>query len=167
MSRGQAVALTTAAGCALSALSGVGWLLAGPSGLLAAGIAEAVVALLVLRLFRVPPAPRPALPGSANVPFADAPYVRYRKLFSSLSWGQVSARQFDHTTRPHLERVTVALISTRRGIDPVADPQAARELLGADLWALADPAHPRSDDSDAPAVPLHEVARLIDRLEEL
>ncbi|MEU6284398.1 hypothetical protein [Streptomyces sp. NPDC047028] len=152
---------------ALTAVCGAGWLLAGPAGLLATGIAAAVTTLLVVRLFRVPPASRTTLRRRGDVPFADAPYVRYRKLFSGLSWGQVSARQFDYATRPHLERVTAALLRARCRIDPVANPGAARELLGAELWALADPARPRSDDSHAPAVPLSEVARLMDRLEEL
>lgn len=156
---GHPLALTAATGCAALALCGVGWLLAGPSGLLAAGIAGALVALLVVRLLHVPSAPRPAPPACADVPFEDAPYVRYRKLFSALSWGQVSARQFDHATRRHIERVTGAVLSERRTVDPVTNPDAARELLGDDLWALADPDRPRSDDSNAPATPLQDAGR--------
>lgn len=167
---GQPVSLLAVAGLAAGAtiaLGGAGWLLAGPSGLLAAGIAATVLTLIVLRVVHVPVAPRPLPPAHANVPFENAPYIRYRKLYSGLSWGQVSARQFDHATRPHLERVAAALLSERHGIDSVANPEAAREVLGADLWALADPDRPRSDDSHASAVPLRDVARLVHRLEEL
>ncbi|MER7967532.1 hypothetical protein ABTX35_00690 [Streptomyces sp. NPDC096080] len=141
--------------------------MAGPSGLLTAATAAAVVLLLVIRLYQVPPLARPVPPGRGDVPFADAPYVRYRKLFSALSWGQVSARQFDHATRPHLERVTADLLLARCGIDCRTRPDAARQVLGARVWALADPSWARSDDANAPPVPLSDVALLIDRLEQL
>ncbi|MEU6497113.1 hypothetical protein ABZ890_43295 [Streptomyces sp. NPDC046984] len=161
------MALTATATCAMAFLAGTSWLVAGLSGLLAAGVACAVVMLLVVRLLHVPPPAKPPRPSRLDVPFRDAPYARYRKLFSALSWGQLSARQFDYSTRPHLERVTADLLQARCGIDSHACPEAAREVLGARLWTLVSPERARSDDSQAPAVPLSDVARLIDRLETL
>ena len=162
------VAIGGTAAVTAAALGFAGWALAGPAGLLAAGSSVAISGLLAIWLVRVAPEPRPPRSGGGPVvPFTDAPYARYRKLRGDLSWGQVSARNFDHTTRRHLERITAALLMDRRGVDPGATPEAARDLLGADLWALADPSRPRSDDFDAPAPPLDDVARLVRGLEEL
>lgn len=153
--------------CALAAALAGGWMAGGPTGLLVAAVVAAVAAMAVVRVAYVP-APMPELPlPHGGVPVADAPFRRYRKLSNALSWGQVSRRHFDHTTRPELERLAAALISARCGVDPLSRPDAARALLGDDLWALAEPGRPRSDDSFAPAVPLATVARLIDRLEDL
>ncbi|MET8631734.1 hypothetical protein [Streptomyces sp. NPDC004680] len=163
----KATALTAGATCGMAALAGAGLLVGGLSGLLSAGMTCAVVMLIIIGLLHVPPPTKPAPPAHADVPFPDAPYARYRKLFSALSWGQLSARQFDYSTRPHLERVTAALLQARRGIDSHACPDAAQEVLGARSWALADPERPRTEDSHAPAIPLSDVVRLIDRLEKL
>jgi hypothetical protein len=48
-----------------------------------------------------------------------------------------------------------------------ADPAAAENAIGADLWPLVDPARPVSDDTRAPGVPLAVVMRFLARLEEL
>lgn len=161
------LAVTVCAAVAGAAPAVAGWALAGPAGLLAAGVVATAAALLVLLVVHVPPRPEPPMPGQRPVPFPYRPYTRYRELVGALSWGRVSARHFDHVTRPALESITAALLTDRRGIDAAADRQAARRVLGDDLWALADPGLPRSDDSTAPPPPLEDVARLVRRLEEL
>ncbi|MFE3946780.1 hypothetical protein ACFXPV_33735 [Streptomyces sp. NPDC059118] len=165
MKRRMAVLLSGA--CVPLTLGIAGWALAGSAGLLVAGVCSTVSALVLLRWVRVAPLPHPPGPGLPVTPFVNAPYARYRRLVGALSWGRVSARHFDHTVRPHLERITADLLMDRRGIDTRTNPQAARAVLGADLWPLADPDRRRSDDSAASPVPLERVAELVRRLEEL
>jgi hypothetical protein len=153
-------------GCALGL---AGWTLAGPAGLLAAGACATVAALLTLLMLRTPPGPRPHGAGRPAGPRHDAPYARFRELAGALAWGQVSARHFDHATRPRLERIAAALLLERRGIDTgTADGSAAaRTVLGPGPWALVDPSAPRRADAGPPPATLADIERLLDRLEEL
>ena len=68
-------------------------------------------------------------------------------------WARVSARHFDHATRPLLARIVATQLVERRGIDPSSDPAAARVALGDELWELVDPARPSSTDTTAPGLP--------------
>jgi hypothetical protein len=159
--------LLTAAACGTVALAASGWALAGPAGLLAAGICVTVAVLAALRWSNVPPQRRTPGPAPRGHSLSNADFALYRKVAGALSWGQVSARHFDHAFRPYLERITAALLVDRAGIDATADPGAAQALLGPELWALADPARTRSDDSTREPPSLDSVERLVRRLEEL
>ncbi|SFE47057.1 hypothetical protein SAMN05216251_103214 [Actinacidiphila alni] len=163
MSRGVFLAVV----CGSAGLCGAGWGLAGPAGVLAAGICATVAAVTALRWSKVPPGPRTPSPSPGATPFENAEFARYRKVGGALSWSQVSLRHFDHALRPILERITAAVLLERAGVDTVAEPQAARDLLGPDLWKLADATRPRSDDSSAEPPHLDDVARLLRRLEDL
>ena len=159
--------LLATATCGTAALAAAGWGLAGPAGLLAAGICVTVSAVLLLRWRQVPARPRLSDRATRGKPFVNKEFARYRRIAGATSWGQVSERHFDHSFRPLLERVTAAVLMDRRGIDTATDAQAARELLGPRLWALADPRCPRSDDSRARPPSPADVDRLLSRLEEL
>jgi hypothetical protein len=149
------------------ALGATAWALDGERGLLVAAVLLASAALALLARTRMPRhQPHLPPPDSAPAPSHEA-YPRFRRLHMRLSWGQVSARHFDGSTRPELERVAFALLRERRGIDLVRDPAAAREALGAEAWELVRPDRHRSTDSAAPGPPLDHVARLVQRLEEL
>ncbi|MEV6105203.1 hypothetical protein AB0M28_10895 [Streptomyces sp. NPDC051940] len=158
-------AFLVAAGCLAIASLASGWMVAGAEGLVGVTVTVCVLTLLRLARDRLPvfphPPPRPGL-----APRHD-PYSRYRGLYNRLSWGQVSAPHFDRNTRPALTRVTAARLLERRGIDLEREPPAAREALGDRLYALVDPARPDATDRAADAVPLGEVARLVQRLEDL
>ncbi|MQY13697.1 hypothetical protein SRB5_38470 [Streptomyces sp. RB5] len=151
--------------CFTVAAAAGGWLAAGVAGLLAVTVTACVLLLLRLARLRVPPVP---YPGERQLAEGESdPYTRYRKLYNRVSWGQVSARQFDSSTRPALTRIAAARLMERRGIDLARDPAAAREVLGERLFTLVDPARPDATDRAARAAGLGEVTRLVQRLEEL
>lgn len=158
-----AALLAAGALCCLAAA----FLVAGREGLVVAGAALTALALVVLRAL-VPAAP-PAPPRPGRRPPSDPgrDFPGYRRIRSALSWTNVSARHFDLTTRPLLQRLLAARIADRYGADAKRYPDRTRHLLGADLWPLLDPARPASSDGDAPGVDIDTLARVVDRLEAL
>jgi hypothetical protein len=158
-----AVSLAAAGGLAASYPAG------GPRGLVIAAIGLAVLALLIT-LAAVPRGPAHLPPRRSR---RTAPDVRsddfpsYRKIAADLGWAAVSMRHYDHVARPLLSRLLAAVLEDRRRLDLDRAPGAVRNLMGADLWPLVDPARPASDDSNAPGVDLPTLARIVTRLEEL
>ena len=148
------------------ALLVVTYSLAGLGGLLLALTLVAVVAVLAAA-FRVPGAPvtrgRPRPP----VPVANAPYRTYRRVAEQLSWARVSPRHYDVVTRPLLQRWMASRLAERHGIDVHRSPDAARAVLGEDLWHLLDPARPASSSSRPPGLDVRDLHRVVDRLEAL
>jgi hypothetical protein len=143
---------------------------AGPAGIVAAGTAVAVLVILAARGAVPRGEGRPRIvrrekSGEEDPSRSDFP--SYRKICADLGWAEVSRRHYDHGVRPLLARLLAARLAERYGVDAMARPEQARELIGADLWPLADPSAPPSNDSDAPGVSLASVARVISRLEEL
>jgi hypothetical protein len=158
-----AVSLAAAGGLAASYPAG------GSRGLVITAIALAVLALLIT-LAAVPRGPAHLPPRRSR---RTAPDVRsddfpsYRKIAADLGWAAVSMRHYDHVARPLLSRLLAAVLEDRRRLDLDRAPGAVRNLMGADLWPLVDPARPASDDSNAPGVDLPTLARIVTRLEEL
>jgi hypothetical protein len=68
--------------------------------------------------------------------------------------------------RPLVAPLATGLL-LRRGVDPERRPEAARDLLGGDLWELVRPDRPAPDDRTAPGIRLSDVARVVDDLERL
>lgn len=159
-----AAVVATAGGLAAAYVAG------GPAGVVTAGTAVAVLALL---------AGRAAVPAGDGVrrivrrkPLRrqDASrenFPAYRKIAADLGWAATSRRHYDHGVRPLLARLLAARLAERYGVDARARPEQARALIGADLWPLVDPSVPPSHDSDAPGVSLATLARVVSRLEEL
>lgn len=152
---------TVAAGLLVVAYS-----LAGVGGLLVALTAIAVLGVLTVAL-RVPRAP--ALRGRARppVPVVNAPYRTYRRVAEQLSWAQVSPRHYDVVTRPLLQGLMASRLAERQGIDVHRSPDAARALLGEDVWPWLDPARPPSGTSRPPGLDPRVLVTLVDRLEAL
>lgn len=140
--------------------------LAGLGGLLVALSVVAVVGLLAT-LLAVPAAPplrrRPRRP----VPHENAAFRSYRRVADLLSWATVSPRHYDVVTRPLLQRLLAARLAERHGIDPHRSPDAARDLVGAELWPWLDPSRPADESSHAPGLDARTLHRLVDRLESL
>lgn len=161
---GVAVAVAVAGGLAAAYVAG------GPAGMVTAGTAVALLALL---------AARAALPtGEGAHRFVrrhrrrrmegdGENFPAYRKISADLGWATTSRRHYDHGVRPLLVRLLAARLAERYGVDARARPEQARALVGADLWPLVDPSAPPSFDSGAPGVSLATLARLVSRLEEL
>ena len=147
-----------------------GYLAAGPAGFVLAGTVLALVAILFARA-AVPRGeePPPSAAGKDHRPreSSQADFPAYRKITSDLSWAVASPRHYDHGLRPRLAGLLDARLAQRYGLDAAAQPERARELLGAELWPLLDTSRPASNDSRAPGVSMATVNRIVTRLEEL
>jgi hypothetical protein len=76
----------------------------------------------------------------------------------------------DHAHRrllPLLRAAAAARLSARHGIELERRPEAARALLGADVWELLRPDRPQPEDRHGPGVPRERVAAVIERVESL
>jgi hypothetical protein len=165
----RGIALTALA-LAAAVLLAQGYLAAGPAGFVVAGTVLALLAIFVARATmprdeEPPPSAvrknqRPAVSSQAGFP-------AYRKITSDLSWAEASPRHYDHGLRRRLARLLDARLTQRYGLDAAAQPERARELVGAELWSLLDTSGPPSNDSRAPGVSLATLDRIVTRLEEL
>ena len=129
--------------------------LAGTVGLVVTALLASAVALGAFRarlsadvLPESPPPPRS---------WPMKPFHAYREIEFALGWGRAG-----RMLRPVLARVATAIVAQRRGIDADRDPDAARRLLGEHAWVVADPGTGEPD-----ARPLADIARFVDRLEQL
>jgi hypothetical protein len=164
--RGIMTALAVAAAGGLAAA----YVTAGPAGIVIGGTVIAMLAILAARA-AVPRAEgRPRIVWRDRSPAPEASrsdFPGYRKICADLGWSELSRRHYDHGVRPLLARLVAARLAERYGVDAAVRPEQAKALIGEDLWPLADPSAPPSQDSDAPGVSLATVARVISRLEEL
>ncbi len=144
----------------------VAYSVAGLGGVLVAVTAITVVGVLTVAL-RVPRAP--ALRGRSRppVPVVNAPYRTYRRVAEQLSWAGVSPRHYDVVTRPMLQGLMASRLAERHGIDVQRSPDAARALLGDDVWPWLDPARPASGISRPPGLDSRVLVTLVERLEAL
>lgn len=80
---------------------------------------------------------------------------------------------YERGLRRELTRLTAARLAERHGVNLYRNPQAAAQLIGADLWHLVDPVlldqtgQPGRPGVRRPDVPIRAVAELIERLERL
>ncbi|MGZ4632416.1 MAG: hypothetical protein ACXV2G_07090 [Actinomycetes bacterium] len=156
-------------GTALAIIAFLGVLLsygtAGMGGLL---ISLSVVAVGVLlgAVLGVPasPARRRA---RRRLPSFDEPYPTYQQVSEQLSWAQVSPRHYDLVTRPLLVRLMASRLEDRHGVDPYRTPEAARAVVGEDVWFWLDPDRPAQASSQPPGVDVRTLTRLVERLENL
>jgi hypothetical protein len=76
----------------------------------------------------------------------------------------------DHAQRqllPHLRAVAAARIAARHGFELERRPEAARALLGEDVWELLRPDRPEPADRHAPGLPRKSIVGVIERIEAL
>jgi len=76
----------------------------------------------------------------------------------------------DHAQRrllPLLRAAAAARLSARHGLELERRPEAARALLGEEVWELLRPDRPEPEDRHGPGVPRERVAAVIERVESL
>ena len=76
----------------------------------------------------------------------------------------------DHAHRrllPLLRTAAAARLSARHGFELERRPEAARALLGADVWELLRPDRPAPEDRHGPGVSRERIAAAIERVESL
>jgi hypothetical protein len=136
------------------------------AGLVVALSMVAVVAASVA-LLRVPAAPPPRHPRAPGPPVENAPFRSYRQVAEALSWAAVSPRHYDLVTRPLLVQVLASRLADHHRVDLAADPEAARRLVGDDLWHWLDPRRDVAREGQPPGVDFATLTRIVDRLEHL
>jgi hypothetical protein len=141
---------------------------ASPAGL--AGLC--VLAVAMSRLVRTAREPLPPLPlpsQSPGGPPPDRPFERIDRIEDRLSWGGRATHHFDAGVAPVLLRIAEDRLRRRHGVDLSRSPEAARHLLGEELWQLL-PAPETGRDATAttrkPPSPA-EMENLVRRLETI
>jgi hypothetical protein len=145
----------------------IGTLAAGPVGLVVAASVAGALVVLRLRLISADPEPSdfPALPWSRR---QAAPILPgFTRTVGSVEWGLVSAFDFDTSLRPRLTRVAASRLADRRGVDLSSQPAEAARLLGAEVWALLDPARPAVGDRSVTGPDRAAIARVLDAIERV
>lgn len=66
---------------------------------------------------------------------------------------------------PRLRAVAAGLLSSRRNVSLAETPEAARAILGEDVWELVRPDRPAPEDRLAEGIPVRQLARVVDALE--
>ncbi len=84
-----------------------------------------------------------------------------------LALGVASAAHAHRRLLPLLRAAAAARLSSRHGIELDRRPDAARALLGDDVWDLVRPDRPEPQDRHGPGVPRKRVAAAVERLESL
>jgi hypothetical protein len=97
----------------------------------------------------------------------DEPYPSFQQVSERLSWAKVSPRHYDLVTRPLLVRVLANRLADHHGVDLYARPDAARALVGDELWWWLDPNREPERSSQPPGVDDRTLTRLVQRLETL
>lgn len=157
-------ALASAVAVLAAGLAGAG--VAHSAGAVAVSTAVAGLALLAARL-TLPGPPRPTVPPRRIAVGDEAAFPTYRRIRADLMWAASSGRSYDATVRPLLARLARAALADRHRVDLDADPAAARELIGADIWPLVDPTARLPASRDRLGVDGDSIAEAVDRLERL
>ena len=138
----------------------------GAAGLVVSLSAIAVVAATVA-LSRVPAAPVPPPRPRPGPPVENAPFRSYRQVAEALSWAEISPRHYDLVTRPLLQQVLASRLADHHRVDLATDPEAARRLVGDDVWHWLDPDREVDRRGQPPGVDLATLTRIVERLESV
>jgi hypothetical protein len=114
------------------------------------------------------------LPASAAVrhgrrwrrPPAPAPSGDLATIEQLVSIAQSSAADVHLRLRPALRRIAAGKLAPRR-IVLDRDPEAARAVLGEELWEIVRPGRPAPADPRGPGLPLSRLTTLVGTLEAL
>jgi hypothetical protein len=105
-----------------------------------------------------PPVAVPVPPGR---PAPDDGLIELATLEHRLSWGSVDPDRFRERVRPMLVDLALERLRSRHGVDPAAQPDDARRILGESLWQMVTGPPP----SRPPTRP--ELSRLVDAMERI
>jgi len=133
-------------------------------------VVTGIVLVVLIRLSREvdwPEAPRRferALRPHKPTPSQTAEFLRMER---ELELGVVSAAHAHRRLLPLLRAAASARLASRHGIELERRPEAARAMLGDDVWELLRPDRPEPEDRHGPGVPREQVAAAIEAVESL
>jgi hypothetical protein len=93
--------------------------------------------------------------------------VELLRMERELSLGVGSAAHASRRLLPLLRASASAILGPRYGIELARRPEAARTLLGDDVWELLRPDRPEPEDRHGPGIPRERIEMAIARLESL
>lgn len=101
-------------------------------------------------------------------PPAAAPQpVELLRMERDIELGIAGAGNAQHRLLPILREAAAARLASRHGVELERRPDAARGLLGEDVWELLRPDRPEPADRFDRGVPREQVAAAIERVESL
>ena len=124
-----------------------------------------IVALSALRRVYPPATPLVAAPSPERARRTPPPSLARMEHITAL--GVAGAFDLHHRLRPAVRALALELVWTRRRIWLDGDPEAARETLGEEAWALVRADRPRPEDRLARGIPSPSLGRVVDSLERL
>jgi hypothetical protein len=98
---------------------------------------------------------------------ADSEPVELLRMERELLLGIADADHAHRQLLPLLRAAAAARLSARHGLELERRPEAARALLGEDVWELLRPDRPAPADRHGPGVPRERVVAVIERVESL
>jgi hypothetical protein len=98
---------------------------------------------------------------------ADSKPVELLRMERELLLGIAEAEHAHRRFLPLLRAAAAARLSARHGVELERRPEAARALLGEDVWELLRPDRPPPEDRHGPGVPRERVVAVIERVESL
>jgi hypothetical protein len=131
-------------------------------------LVTAMTLLLLVQHSRNAPSGGTRFEGALHRPQATASQpVELLRVERDLELGIAGAGNAHHRLLPTLREAAAARLASRHGVELERRPDAARELLGEDVWELLRPDRPEPADRFDPGVPRDEVAAVIERVESL
>jgi hypothetical protein len=124
--------------------------------------------LFLVRHSHESPAGRTRFEAALHRPPATASRpVELLRVERDLELGIAGAGNAHHRLLPSLREVAAARLASRHGVELERKPDAARELLGEDVWELLRPDRPEPADRFDSGVPRDQVAAVLERVEAL
>ena len=114
--------------------------------------------------------PRAASPFDASLVRATEPVQRPSplvRLEREVSMAGSAAFDLHLRLRATVSAIATELLASRRGIDLRSDPEAARAVLGEDVWELVRPDRPAPTVRHAPGIGDAELERVVTALERI
>jgi len=93
--------------------------------------------------------------------------VELLRMERELVLGIADAEHAQRRLLPLLRSAAAARLAARHGFELERRPEAARDLLGDEVWELLRPDRPEPEDRHGPGVPRDEIAAVIERVESL
>jgi hypothetical protein len=133
-------------------------------------VATALVLVSLLRHAREHGGPEPASSFERALrgrkPAASQPEELLR-MDRELVLGSADADHAHRRLLPLLRATAASRLAARRGFELARRPEAARALLGDEVWELLRPDRPEPPDRHGPGVPRKSIVAVIDRVESL
>ena len=98
---------------------------------------------------------------------AAAQTAEFLRMERELDLGVAGAAHAHRRLLPLLRAAAAARLASRHGIELERRPDAARAMLGDDVWELLRPDRPEPEDRHGPGVPREQVAAAIEAVESL